>query len=174
MSPASIVLLPLDAKRHCSRKVCWCSAGFCPTHVNEKAVGPEPTPTVVDPGSRGLVPPIEVSRTRTWGWLPSNVPLTWTAKFCASVSFTIIPGTFVHVVEVVVAGDVTAAQSRHDARVPGTEERAGDPVGDPHRYEHDDREDDPDPRATLLLHLDPPLLERSDPENPNAVGALTG
>jgi hypothetical protein len=32
-----------------------------------------------------------------------------------------MPGTFVHVVELVVAGAVTLAQSRHDARVPGTD-----------------------------------------------------
>ena len=65
------------------------------------------------------MPPIDVSTTRTCGWLPWNVPLTWTAKFCASVSFTTMPGTFVHVVEVVVVGVVTLAQSRHDARAPG-------------------------------------------------------
>ena len=58
--------------------------------------------------------------TRTWTSLPSNVPLICTVKFCASVSFTVIPGTFVHAVDVVVAGVVTAAQSMHDARVPVT------------------------------------------------------
>ena len=48
------------------------------------------------------------------------MPLICTVKFCAKKSFTLIPGTFVHVVDVVDAGVVTATQSIHDARVPIT------------------------------------------------------
>jgi hypothetical protein len=88
--------------------------------VNDAAVGPDAARIVVDPGASALVPPTDASVMRTCTSLPSNVPLICTVKFCARKSFTLIPGTFVHEVDVVVAGVVTATQSTHDARVPIT------------------------------------------------------
>jgi len=88
--------------------------------VTDEAVGPDAARIVVEPGARVLVPPIEASTTRTCTSLPSNVPLTCTAKFWARKSFTLIPGTFVHDVDVVVTGVVTAAHSMHETRVPET------------------------------------------------------
>jgi len=115
-----MVDVPGVRRLHCRWKVCWCSAGFVPTHVKEKgSTIPERGWTEVAPGSRVKVPPTDVSRSLVRKPAPLNVPLTCTEKFSASVAVTVMPGTFVHAVEVVEIGVVRVLNLRHEITVPG-------------------------------------------------------
>ena len=154
-SPADIVALPTEGSRHCSRNVCWCSAGFWPTHMNDAAVGPDAARIVADPGASALVPPTDASIMRTCTSSPSNVPLICTVKFCASEVL------HAHPRDVRPRGGRGGHGSRDrgpvETRCPraGNGRRAAAPIGDPHGDEHDERETDGE-RCAILLHLDPP------------------